>query len=54
MRQLAIALLDDEYGINAEAWRMLSAALEDEGGNDDILCAVRSADGRFYLPDDWK
>ena len=54
MRQLAIALLNDEHGINNDAWVMLSAALEDEGGNEDILTAVKSTEGRWYLPENWQ
>ena len=54
MRELAIALLDDDHGINANAWQMLSAALKEEGGNDDILNAVDATGmDRFYLPKGW-
>ncbi len=53
MRQLALLLLDDEYGISAEAWSELRVLLESDDGNDDILTSVRSADGRYYLPEDF-
>ena len=50
MRALALALLDDEYGINADAWELLEQALEAD--NDyDIIKAVKVQDGRWYLPE---
>lgn len=54
MRELAIALLDDEHGISTNAWKMLSAVLEEEGNNEDILNAVKAQDGRFFLPEGWQ
>lgn len=51
-RQFAIDLLHDEHGINNEAMKFLSGLLEDTG-NGDILDAVESSEGRYYLPEDW-
>lgn len=55
LRALAIALLDDQYGISANAYERLRLLLllDYSGGNDDIMLGVRSADGRFYLPEGW-
>ena len=49
LRSFVIDLLDDEAGINKTAWQELAEALADEG-NDDIVRAVKTQDGRFYLP----
>lgn len=55
MRELAILLLDDEWGINEKAWRLLRDALEAEGasGNncEDIINSVRAQDDRWFLPE---
>jgi Mor family transcriptional regulator len=57
LRQLAIALMDDQHGINQKAHQLLSDALSNAGGMDDILIAVKQADSyagrRFYLPEDF-
>lgn len=37
IRNLAIALLDKDDGINKEAWDQLYDLLTKEGGNDDII-----------------
>lgn len=50
MRELALALLDDDSGINEKAWFLLRKALNDEGNNADIISAVKCQDGRYYLP----
>jgi len=52
MRELAILLLDDDYGINWGAWQMLSSVLDEENC-DDIVVAVGESDGRFYLPENF-
>ena len=52
MRKLAIALLDDDDGINSDAWDILRLILIGEG-HDDIIDAVKAQDGRFYLPEGW-
>jgi hypothetical protein len=49
LRNFALALLDDEQGINSEAWDTLRDLLYDDEQND-IVEAVQSQDGRFYLP----
>lgn len=49
LRNFAIALLDDEHGINSEAWDSLRDMLDDNEDND-ILDAVKSTEGRYYLP----
>ena len=49
-RAMAIALLDDEDGINETAFRLLDLQLGLY--SQDISNAVTSTDGRFYLPED--
>jgi len=44
MRMLALALLDDDEGINDDAYGALVNFLDD-----DICCAVEATDGRFYI-----
>jgi hypothetical protein len=51
LRNFALALLDDKYGINGEAWLSLVDMLDDDDQND-IVLAARGNDGRFYLPAD--
>ena len=53
-RKFLITLLDDENGINKDAYFELEGLLADsaEHGCDDIMNMVQSADGRFYLPED--
>lgn len=59
IRDLAIALLKDEEGINTDAWDVLRYMLTHNergeqivGHNDDIVRHVRIAtNGRWYLPD---
>lgn len=48
LRQLAIALLDDDQGINEKAYKILTGLLLDSS-NTDILRAVDCTDSRFYL-----
>ena len=52
-RQFAIDLLDDEHGINKQAFEFLADLLADTG-NGDIVEAVESAEGRYYLPENWR
>ena len=48
MRELALALLNDDTGISVEAWLMLREKLEPE--NYDIVEAVRFCEGRAFIP----
>ena len=48
IRDLAIALLDDQDGINEAAYIQLSALLA-ETGNQDITQSVDATSGRYYL-----
>lgn len=50
-RNFAIELLDDEHGINSSAWDTLADMLDDNGDSD-IIDAVKSTEGRWYLPHD--
>lgn len=56
MRNFIIAALDDENGINADAYHQLRAFAEisgDCGVNiDDIIACIQSANGRYFLPED--
>jgi len=51
LRTLAILLLDDENGINSEAYFLLEPMLH-ETGNQDILDVVECQHGRYYLGED--
>jgi hypothetical protein len=51
IRDLALALLDDDNGISEEAWAILQEMLE-ESGNGDIMDAIDSAEGRFFISED--
>jgi hypothetical protein len=48
IRELGILLLDDENGINKDAYDKLHTMLM-ESGSEDILNAVDSCDGRFFI-----
>lgn len=50
MRELALALLDDDHGINATAWSMLRDLLIDDEQND-IIDAIKCQDNRVYIPE---
>ena len=50
LRQFAEALLNDEWGINEQAYHLLSNILK-TNGCEDILMRVCATDGRFYLPE---
>ena len=53
IRKFALKLLDDEHGINKEAYLLLSVILVDSG-NEDILEHVDITDnGRAYLGEDY-
>ena len=54
IRELAISLLDDEWGISDVAGFQLKDLLKDEGGNEDIIDAMEATEGRCYLPEGWK
>ena len=47
-RELAIALLDDDFGISQRAYEQLCVKLSGTP-NEDILKYVDATDGRFYL-----
>ena len=51
IRLLAILLLDDQDGINEEAFNHLSSMLH-ETGNQDILDAVEANDDRYWIGED--
>lgn len=53
IRTLAFRLLEDDHGINEYAWRVLCNLLEKEGGNEDIIFAVKAQDSRWFLPTGW-
>jgi len=48
IRDLAIALLDDDNGINESAFELLGPLLF-KTGNQDIVKCVDACEGRFYL-----
>lgn len=48
LRNFALALLDDEHGINREAFDSLADMLYDDE-QEDITDAVEACEGRFYL-----
>jgi len=54
LRKFLITLLDDENGINKDAYFELEKLLaaNADHGCDDIMNMVQAADGRFYLPED--
>ena len=47
-RNLALDLLDDEHGVNKQAWKTLADMLDDEGCSD-IVEAIAAKGGRFRL-----
>lgn len=52
LRELALELLDDDYGITGDAWAVLYEILEQsEEEYEDIAQAVKNQDGRIYLPE---
>lgn len=51
LRNLALDLLDDEHGINLQAWKSLADWLEDEGC-EDIVAEVDVTEGRAILLSD--
>lgn len=51
LREFAITVLDDENGINESAYQKLSEALR-HNGCEDIDNMVKTAEGRYYLPED--
>ena len=51
LRNFALALLDDEHGINGEAWDSLSDMLIDDE-QEDIVDATKATEGRYFLPED--
>lgn len=55
MRELIIALLDDEHGISYHAWQLLVNVVLESGEEnfDDIADAVKMQDNRVYLPENW-
>ena len=51
IRLLAILLLDDQDGINSEAYEQLAAMLH-ETSNQDILDAVEANGGRYWISEE--
>lgn len=51
LRNFALALLDDEHGINKEAFDCLSDMLYDDE-QEDVIDAVDATEGRFYLTEE--
>lgn len=51
IRDFAIDLLDDEYGINNDAYQKLETLLV-ETGNTDVSNATKGVEGRLYLEED--
>ena len=49
IRQMALALLTDDYGISASAYSLLQKLLN-RTGNGDLCNRVEGTDDRFYLP----
>lgn len=49
LRNFALDLLDDEYGINKQAFNSLADMLYDDD-QEDITNAVDATEGRFYIP----
>lgn len=52
LRKMSLLLLDDDNGINLEAYGFLSAMLI-ETGNDDILEAVDVTSNRAFVGEDY-
>lgn len=54
LRKTLIAILDDEHGISANAYEELQTLVGEIKGavTSDIYLAVKSAEGRYYLPED--
>ena len=52
VRKMALLLLDDDNGINIEAYGFLSTMLV-ETGNEDVLDAVDVTDNRAYVGEDY-
>ena len=50
LRQLAIAILDDENGVSETAFNALQDVCETSC--DDIFGAVTACEGRYFLPED--
>ncbi len=51
IRRMCIALLDDNHGINEEAYVLLSRFMI-ENGFSDLLRQVETIEGRFFLPEE--
>lgn len=51
IRDLALALLDDDYGINEKACNHLVGLL-DKAGLTKIVDVIDGCEGRFYLDDE--
>jgi hypothetical protein len=52
IRKLALALLNDDYGISGDALDLLSDFLI-VTGNNDIMNAVDECKGRFFVSEDF-
>ena len=53
IRDLSIACMDDQHGINEKGFEFISE-LCTNSGNDDIVLAADAVNGRFFLPEDFK
>lgn len=54
IRNLAIKLLNNDNGIDAESYDILLGMMIDSDDCGDIIPCVEATDGQFYLPSDWK
>ena len=50
-RKLLIILLDDEFGINYEAYVLLKLCYYDQADMKEVFDNVHANDGRYYLPE---
>lgn len=49
-REFGLNLLDDEHGVNSQAWKVLVDLL-DEDDDGDVVDAVELIDGRYRIPE---
>ena len=48
---LALSLLDDDYGISDESYKILQKLVEDSGlCMNDVDLNIDACDGRYYIP----
>ncbi len=58
--KLAVAILDDPYGISTVAWERLIDTFQQFYGSElppplirKIIQSIKGGEGRLYLPEDW-